>query len=113
MRSAYREYECRVGFFRGTALLAPFAPLRWCARGACWLYSRLFLNRAEESSRTEINFRVNKGDHHELAPAPVMLVFSTVVASRHRVCSGSAQLRCGAVSAECRHIRFQAAVAGG
>jgi uncharacterized protein len=24
-----------------------FAPLRWCARGACWLYRRFFLNRPE------------------------------------------------------------------
>jgi hypothetical protein len=26
----------------------PFSPLRWCARGACWLYRRFF-NRPEES----------------------------------------------------------------
>ena len=24
-----------------------FAPLRWCARGACWLYRRFFFNRPE------------------------------------------------------------------
>jgi uncharacterized protein len=34
-------------FFR-LRIPASFAPLRWCARGACWLYRRFFLNRPEE-----------------------------------------------------------------
>src|SRR6266851_909335 len=82
-------------YWRGAA--GPFAPLPWCARGACWLYSLFYQTVVW---RTEIKFRVTKGDHYGLATAPVILVCYTVVTSRRSVCEGSVWLRRATLSAK-------------
>src|SRR6266404_1200792 len=98
-----------------------------CSR--CLLALQPFFLTGQKSLRAP-TFRVNKGDHHELAPgpailvfySPAVLVFCTIVLSRRRFCGGSvrggsARLcrwpRRAAISAECQHAPRHAAIAGG
>src|SRR5260370_21961404 len=76
-----------------------------CSRCLLALQVDVQTGNRHKSLRAPTNFRVNKGDHHELAPGPATLVVYssavlvfctpailicyTIVASRRRFCAGS------------------------